>query len=62
MVVDTTPYRRVRIRRCNMGPQTIVKEESEAILIKALLQGITVLENDYRILLTKDLESLQTLK
>jgi len=62
VVVDTTPYRRVRIRRCNMGPQTIVKEESEAILIKALLQGIAVLENDYRILLTKDLESLQTLK
>ena len=61
VVVDTLPYRRVRIRRCNMGPQTIVKEESEAILIKALLQGITVLENDYRILLTKDLESLQTL-
>jgi hypothetical protein len=62
VIVDSKPYRRVRIRRCNMGAQTIVKEESEAILLKAFLQGIAVLENDYRILLTTDLNTLQTLK
>lgn len=51
IIVDSKPYRRVRIRRCNMGPQTIVKEESEAIILKAILRGISSLEMDYRRLL-----------
>jgi hypothetical protein len=43
--------KRVRIRRCNMAPQTIVKEESEATLLKAILRVIEVTENDYKIML-----------
>jgi hypothetical protein len=34
-----------------MTPQTVVKEESEALLLRAMLRGIEVLENDYRIAL-----------
>ena len=51
IIVDERPYRRVRIRRCNMGPQTIVKEESEALVLKRVLQGIQALDNDFRVLL-----------
>ena len=51
MIVETVPYRRVRIKRCLMGPTTVVKEESEAILLKALTRGIVTLENDYRIMM-----------
>ena len=32
-----------------MGAQTIVKGESEAVLLRAILKGIQVLENDYRV-------------
>jgi len=49
--VDELPYKRVRIRRCCMSPRTIVKEESEALILKAVLNGVAVLENDYRILM-----------
>lgn len=51
IIVDSLPYRRVRIRRCNMGAQTVVKEESEALIIKSIIRGLQVLENDYRIAL-----------
>jgi hypothetical protein len=51
MIVESYPYRRIRIKRCLMGAQTIVKEESEAILLRSVLKGIQVLENDYRIAL-----------
>ena len=51
VIVETVPYRRVRIKRCLMGPTTVVKEESEAILLKALTRGIVTLENDYRIMM-----------
>jgi hypothetical protein len=47
IIVDEQPYRRVRIRRCYMGPQTIVKEESESIILKAIIRGIQALEKDY---------------
>eukprot|EP01041_Mallomonas_annulata_P000212 gene212-381_t len=59
VVVESTPIPRVRIRRCEMGPQTIVKEESESILLKAFTKGLEALENDYKQLLTK---AEQTLK
>jgi hypothetical protein len=49
IIVESEPYRRVRVRRCLMGAQTIVKEESEAVLLRAILKGIQVLENDYRV-------------
>ena len=49
IIVESEPYRRVRVRRCLMGAQTIVKEESEAVLLRAVLKGIQVLENDYRV-------------
>lgn len=51
MIVESYPYRRIRVKRCLMGAQTIVKEESEALLLRSVLKGIQVLENDYRIAL-----------
>ena len=51
IIVESEPYRRVRVKRCNMGPQTIVKEESEAILMRAIVKGLQSLESDYRIAL-----------
>ena len=55
VIVDSFPYRRVRIRRCNMGPQTIIKEESEATILKALSRGIEAIERDYkRMILSKE--------
>jgi len=48
IIVDSQPYRRVRIKRCNMGPQTVVKEESEALILKALLLGIRSLEREFK--------------
>jgi len=57
VIVEDLPYRRVRIKRCNMGPKTIVKEESEGVLLKALLRGIQTLENDYRLTLSNALSS-----
>jgi hypothetical protein len=50
VLVDSN-NKRVRIRRCNMAAQTIVKEESEGILLKAILRAIQVIENDYKIML-----------
>jgi hypothetical protein len=47
VIVDSEPYRRVRVRRTNMGPDAVVKEESEAIILKALQQGIRNLEGFY---------------
>lgn len=56
IIVESSPYRRVRIRRCNMGPQTIVKEESEAIILKALQRGIAAIEADYKkMVMSRDL-------
>lgn len=51
--VDSVPTRRVRIRRCNMDTDTIVKEESEALILRSILKGIQTLENDYRVLTAK---------
>jgi hypothetical protein len=56
IVVETVPYRRVRVRRCNMGAQTIVKEESEALLLRAVMKGVQALETDYRIALMTNLK------
>lgn len=52
ILIDETPHRRVRIRRCNMGPQTVVKVESEALILKALINGVLQMDNDYRILMS----------
>ena len=56
VIVDTEPYKRVRIRRTNMGPNAIVKEESEAIILKALQQGIRNLEGFYEKMVKEGLE------
>lgn len=48
--IDDVPVPRIRIRRCNMGPETIVKEESENIIVKSIVNSIKVLENDIKIL------------
>jgi hypothetical protein len=60
-LVDDSPYKRLRIRRCNMGPRTIVKEESEALIIKNVMSSIQTLEADYRIMLDTDLVTLTDL-
>ena len=52
-LLDATPYRRVRIRRCNMDPKTIIKEESEAMIIKEVYTGIRGLEKMYEMLMTE---------
>lgn len=52
VLIDEIPHRRVRIRRCNMGPQTVVKEESEALILKALINGVLQMDNDYKVLMS----------
>jgi len=54
LIVDGQPALRVRIRRCEMGPQTIVKEESESILLRAFKKGLEVLENDYKTIISEN--------
>lgn len=51
ILVETEPYYRVRICRCEMGLQTVVKEESENVVIKAMTQAVNTLERDYKTLL-----------
>lgn len=58
IIVESTPYARVRVRRCNMGPKTVVKEESEAFLLKTIRSRVLALDNDYRILLQMDKDKL----
>lgn len=58
IIVESKPYARVRVRRCNMGPKTVVKEESEAFLLKTIRSGVLALDNDYRILLQMDKDKL----
>lgn len=50
ILVETRPYVRIRVKRCLMGPKTIVKEESERLLLDLLQRMIGTLENDVRIL------------
>jgi hypothetical protein len=47
IILDEIPYKRVRIRRCNMGTDTVVKEESEKIILNAIIFGINQLEAFY---------------
>ena len=49
IIVDTLPYRRVRVRRCNMSMATIVKEESERIIMREVTRVVSTLENDSRL-------------
>jgi hypothetical protein len=44
ILVEETPYPRVRVRRCLMGKQTVVKEESERVLLRAVERCVAVLE------------------
>ena len=37
-----------------MSASTVVKEESEAMLLRAILKNIEVIENDYRILIERN--------
>ena len=53
VIVDESE-RRVRVRRCNMSSTTIIKEESETILLKAILRTIQTIDNDYRILMERN--------
>lgn len=53
IVVEKDPFRRVRVSRCNMGPDTIVKEESEAVILKEIVKAVATLENDYKIIMSK---------
>ena len=58
VIVDSEPYMRVRIRRTNMGPNAVVKEESEAIILKALQRGIRNLEGFYEKMIKEGLDIL----
>ena len=58
VIVDSEPYKRVRIRRCNMGPDPVVKEESEAIILKALRQGIKNLEAFYEKMVSEGIDEV----
>ncbi len=51
LLVDDIPYPRVRVRRVAMDRDTIPKEESEGIILKAVTTVVRSLENDYRTLL-----------
>lgn len=53
IIVDSLPYRRVRVRRCNMGPATVVKEESERTILREIARVISTLENDSRLVQSK---------
>ena len=53
IIVDSLPYRRVRVRRCNMGPATTVKEESERIILREISRVVSTLENDSRLVQSK---------
>ena len=55
LIVESTPYIRVRARRCCMGPQTPPQLESEATLLRVVERGLQELDTDYRILLSSDL-------
>lgn len=52
VVVERSPYLRVRVSRCCMGPQTVAKVESERIILAALQKAIASAENDCRVLLS----------
>ena len=53
VLVESTPYPRVRVRRTNMDKDTIVKVESEQIILNALKTGILGLERDYKTLMLR---------
>ena len=57
VVIDRDPYLRVRVRRCNMGRETIIKEESEALIIKMITTSMRGLDNDYKVLMKLPLGS-----
>jgi hypothetical protein len=50
IILESSPYPRIRIRRCLLGPGTIIKEESEKVILELVEQAIDVWENDYRLL------------
>jgi hypothetical protein len=47
--LENSPYLRIRVRRCNMGPNTVVKEESEKYILTKLERMCVGLDNDKRI-------------
>jgi hypothetical protein len=49
VIVESKPWARVRVRRCDMDRDSIPKEESEGIILKALESVIRGLEKDYQI-------------
>ncbi len=54
IIVESEPYYRIRIRRCLIQKSTVIKEESERIIVHELKRLLTRLENDYRILKKKE--------
>ena len=51
ILVDDVPYPRVRVRRVAMNRDSIPKEESESIILQAVITVVRALEKDYRTLL-----------
>jgi hypothetical protein len=52
-------YPRVRIRRCGYGPEAVVKEESEALILKALQRGLKRLDEDYAVLMKLPMDAFK---
>ena len=53
LVAESSPYARIRVRRCAMGPQTVSKLESEQVVLTAVRRYLDIAERDSRILLDK---------
>eukprot|EP01040_Poterioochromonas_malhamensis_P009700 gene9700-10537_t len=54
IIVESEPYYRIRIKRCLIQKSTVIKEESERIIVHEIKRLLTRLENDYRILKKKE--------
>lgn len=50
IIIEAKPFPRIRVRRCLMGVKTVVKIESEKIILDLLQKEVNRLEADYRIL------------
>jgi hypothetical protein len=53
LVAESSPYPRIRVRRCAMGPQTVPKLESEQVILTAVRRFVDMAERDSRILLAR---------
>lgn len=58
--MENSPYLRVRVRRCSMGPNTVPKIESEKVILTAVKRYLEIAEKDYKILMSKGIQEVPT--